>query len=148
MLPDQNPSFHFYLDPDPTFHFDANLGLTTCCGVDTDPGTHQSDSNLRPWLHLKAYIVSVHSTPEPDAETDQAFDFDTDPDPAVYSDAGPDPDPASPNDAKPCGSGSVSRSAMLSNILLNVFEGKYFLYIQKYLVFLSSTLKFKTKTSR
>jgi hypothetical protein len=70
-----------------------------------------------------AYIVSVHVTPslhcehlprlnfdfdadDPDADTDQAFEIDTNSDYAVHSDAGPDtdPDPASPNHAKSWGS--------------------------------------------
>jgi hypothetical protein len=33
-------------------------------------------------LRLHACIVSVHSTPDPDADTDQAFEIDADSDPA------------------------------------------------------------------
>jgi hypothetical protein len=77
-------------------------------------------------LRLHACIVSVHNTPELDADTDQAFKIDTDSDPAftlmririqipqmMRNHADPYPD-----------------TATLRKILLNVFEGKDFLYIR------------------
>ncbi len=61
---DPEPSFHINADPDPTFEYNADS--------DPDPATHLSDANLQalvyrtsiaPFLSLRDSIVSIHRPP-------------------------------------------------------------------------------------
>ncbi len=82
MLRDPDPSFHFDVDLDQTYYFDAD--------PDLDPVLHQSDAKLRPTdpprgsiLRLYASIESVYGPLwlhfEPPQLTN--FDFDSESDP-------------------------------------------------------------------
>jgi hypothetical protein len=77
-------------DPDPAFHFDADLdqGLTFHSDGDPDPTTHFFP-DLNP---LMLQNDSLRISPfHVDADPDPAFHSDADPDPASQN--GPDPDP-------------------------------------------------------
>ncbi len=86
------------MDPDSTFHCDADLGPTFKFDANPDPITHFFPDLDHPMIqndHLR--LPPFHF----DADPDPAFHFDVDPNPdqAFNFDAGPDI--ASQNDADP-----------------------------------------------
>ncbi len=95
---DPDPTFHFNADPDPTFHL--MRCLSKWCEAATTNQQILQGSNLS----LHASIVSVYGSLRLHCEPLKLLN--PDPYPAFHSNA--DPDPASQNNAYSCGSGSAT----------------------------------------